>query len=182
MQRGCFTLAIAVFILTFVSFWLGHDFLIFASISGGILFYLLIGTVLSSKDSDKISLLPFFEKPIGDIDTFLAGKSLAWNSKRLSQVAIDLGLSPLCNFASGDPLFADEESRLFEPFDAIPTIIGLRQSEEVLAIGKALLHDLDGFYDALKKAETQRIRFSIHLRIGDSASSHEMETRGGSYF
>ena len=182
-EWGCFALFGSVFILSYGFFWLGQNFfIIFASVSGAALLYFLIGTIFGAREYDKIALLPFFEKPVGEIDTFLAGNTLAWNSKRLDQVARNLALPPLCDFASGDPIYTDEESRLFEPSQAIPTIVALRQNEEVLAMGSELSHDMAVLYDALKKADSQGIRFSIHLRIGSTASFHEMETRGGSYF
>lgn len=146
--------------------------------------FLLIATGIRAgvRDQFRVRVLPYFERRVGDTDTWLAGEALLWHSRALDAAAARCGVTPLSAFASGDDLIPDEQVCWFEAAE------GLRTTERLLAAGVAgtlpteVVADLERLREALRRASAQEIRFGLLVREGSYASGHEMSLRKGSFF
>ncbi|MGH9564098.1 MAG: hypothetical protein ACRD3S_21810, partial [Terracidiphilus sp.] len=68
-----------------------------------------------------VRVLPYFERPLGQKDTWLAGENYLRHSRKLDEIATSLGVHPLSKFASGDDLIRGETLHWFSPQDALHT-------------------------------------------------------------
>lgn len=182
-QFGCLTLALLLAAAAIVPMiLLGVDRVLMARIAVVLLILALVIQAPGILDLLQARVLPFFEREVGGTDTWLAGKHLLWASRRLDEIAEQMGVPPLSAFASGDPLIQGEAGTLYD------ARAGLASAEELLAaametgLGAKVEADLEKLRDALRLAAEQGIRFSLHVREGRSASGAEMARRGGSYF
>jgi hypothetical protein len=139
-------------------------------------------SVLGAFEQLKVRVIPYFEKPLGDVDTWSSGKSLLWHSRDLDQLAEYLSLRPLSTFASGDDLVRGEEVQFYDPNEAIPTVEKLLARSKMSRFPKELISDLTRLKDALKSASEKHVRFCLVLREGSGTSGQEMSFRKGSFF
>lgn len=131
----------------------------------------------------QVRVLPYFEKQVGEIDTFLAGYALARNWERLDDLARELGSSPLSDFGfaddfEGDPLIWHDAAKGYDTVEAIRQ----RIERDWVTRDLDLLRDLNALAHALSRAAEQRIRFSLLVRLADGTSPMEMAQRSGTFF
>jgi hypothetical protein len=143
---------------------------------------LLASCVFGTIDQLRVRVLPYFEKRLGDTDTWFSGKSLLWHSRDLDELAEFLSIKPLSAFASGDDLVQGEELQFFDANDALPTLEKLIMRSKASRFPKDLVSDLTKLRDALKSASEKGVRFCLLIREGSTASGHEMSLRKGSFF
>ncbi len=143
---------------------------------------LFISSVLGTIDQFRVRVIPYFETRLGDVDTWLTGKSLLWHSRDLDELAEFLTLRPLSSFASGDDLVQGEELQFFDPKEALPTLEKLLTRSKASRFPRELVSDLTRLRDALKSASEKNVRFCLLLREGSTTSGHEMSLRKGSFF
>jgi hypothetical protein len=133
-------------------------------------------------DQTCVRLVPYFEKKVGNINTWLSGKSLLLQSRRLDEMALQLGVHPLSEFASGDDMIPSEDLKWFAPQEALKTIERLLEPEAAKSLPQDVISELSQVREALDIAHSRNIRFCFLLREGLSASGAEMEQRKGSFF
>ncbi|MDB6031260.1 MAG: hypothetical protein JWM16_1598 [Verrucomicrobiales bacterium] len=143
---------------------------------------LLVSSVSGTIDQLRVRVIPYFETRVGDVDTWLSGKSLLWHSRDLDELSEYLSIRPLSSFVSGDDLVQGEELQFFDPNDALPTLDKLITRSKASRFPKQLVSDLTKLRDALKSASEKQVRFCLILREGTTASGHEMSLRKGSFF
>ncbi len=182
-QLGCLTLALILAAVTIVPMvLLGVDTVAMSSIAGALLILALLIQVPGLLDALNARVLPFFEQEVGGTDTWLAGKHLLWASRRLDEIAEQMEVPPLSSFASGDPLIQGEAGTLYDARDGLASAEVLLAAAMEVGLGAKVEADLTKLRDALRLAAEKGVQFCLHLREGNSASGHEMEVRGGSYF
>jgi len=148
-----------------------------------ILFLLVVAGVRAGvRDQFRVTVLPYFEREVGDIDTFLAGEGLLWHSRALDEVAVQCGVTPLSAFASGDDLIRGELVCWFEAAEGLRTTERLLEADVAGTLSTGVVTDLERLRDALRRASDQGIRFGLLVREGSYASGHEMSLRRGSFF
>lgn len=133
----------------------------------------------------KPRILPFFERYVGQTDTWLSGEALARNCRALDEAAAAHGLVPLSEFGYEEAP-PGEESEWRDASRGVETARGLAQ-----LVGRLprLVDDpahvqveLELLEDALAKASDRGIRFCLHLRCSDFVCPAEITARKGSYF
>lgn len=153
-----------------------------AAIFLAIFLFLVFATWIGIRELCHVRVLPYFERPIGQKDTWLAGENYLRHSRQLDEIATRLGVHPLSEFASGDDMVRGEKLQWFPPEEALKTVECLLQSNGQTSLTPAVLSDLTRFRDALRSACSQSAKFCFLLREGSSASGLEMERRKGSFF
>ncbi|MGN6643116.1 MAG: hypothetical protein ACTHKU_08950 [Verrucomicrobiota bacterium] len=153
-----------------------------AGIAVAIFLWICFGICVGIPDSLRVRLLPYFERPLGNISTWDHGRSLLNHSRELDELATGLGVTPLSRFASGDDLIPGEQLVWHEPQLALEAVTRLLESKAARDFPKELASDLAHLRDALSAASTQQVRFCFLLREGSSASDAEMTRRKGSFF
>lgn len=133
----------------------------------------------------KPRILPFFEKQVGQTDTWLSGEALARNCRALDEAAAAHGLVPLSEFGYEEAP-PGEESEWRDASRGVETAKGLA---ELVGRLPRLVDDpaqvqveLELLEDALAKASYRGIRFCLHLRCSDFVCPAEIAARKGSYF
>lgn len=140
------------------------------------------GLVLAYREQLQVRLLPYFEREVGQTDTWLAGEALLWHSKALDDAACQLGLTPLSAFRTGDDLIRGETLRWFDAVGALATVERLLEPDVLEHLPAGVASDLQRLRQALQRAAAQGIRFGLILRESNGASGHEMSLRRGSFF
>jgi hypothetical protein len=154
----------------------------FTSAATAVFLYFAWAGIASVPDLFRGRVLPYFERRLGGAQTWLAGESLLWNSRRLDAAAAALGVRPLSEFASGDDMVSGERLCWFSPEEALLTAERLIQPDAAVSLPAGALSDLTFLRDALRLASSQGVRFCLLLREGNSASAYEMDLRQGSFF
>jgi len=134
------------------------------------------------RDQLRARLVPYFERPLGNITTFLRGKDLLLYSRRLDETALQLGVRPLSEFASGDDMIRGETLNWFPPDEAPNTLERLLQPHVAENIPSEVVSDLSQIRNALNTARSRGVRFCFLIREGTSVSGAEMDRRKGSFF
>ncbi|MBX3435743.1 MAG: hypothetical protein KF847_20690 [Pirellulales bacterium] len=67
----------------------------------------LFGNVMSLIDVRSVRLTPYFQRTVGEIETFLSGKALARNLRFLDDRAVQQGVEPLSSFGFADDLLGE---------------------------------------------------------------------------
>jgi hypothetical protein len=146
-------------------------------------FLVMLGcTVLSTIDLFRVRIVPYFERKLGNVDTWEGGRSLLAHSRDLDDLTAFLGLPALSQFASGDDMVEGEELAFFPPETALPTVEKLILRSKASRFPKDLVSDLNRLRDALKFAAENKVQFCFLLREGSSSSGQEMAIRRGSFF
>ncbi len=153
-----------------------------ASIATAISLLVLPTLPLALIDCFIVRVLPYFERPVGGTDTFLAGKGLLWHSRQLDAIAARHGVRPLSEFASGDDLIPGEELRWFPCTEALLTVDCLLAHAGAEDFSVKLVSDLTRLREGLRLADAKGIRFCLLLREGSVTSGWEMSQRKGSFF
>jgi hypothetical protein len=132
-----------------------------------------------------VAVIPYFERTVGEIDTFLAGQALARHLVPLDAMAQGLGLPPLSQFGFNDDL-AGEPLTWHDAQEGLATVRALsdclaRQPSQLLD-PENVMSDLARLAHALQRAKEQEIRFCLLLRYGNVTSGHEWDVRQGTAF
>jgi hypothetical protein len=130
----------------------------------------------------QVRALPYFERPIGQKNTWLAGEGFLWHSRQLDEIAVRLGVRRLSEFSSGDDMVRGEELEWFAPEEALKTVERLLQPDTQTSLTPAVVSDLTHIRDALRLACSQSAKFCFLIREGPSTSGLELERRKGSFF
>lgn len=162
--------------------WFGRGDVLAASCAGSVFLYVLLTTWAAFRDFRIAQVLPYFERPLGEIETWLAGRELLWNSHALDEIARDLGAVPLSQFVSGDPLDETEPHAMFDAREALATAENLLEDDATALLGESLTLDLKKLRNALAFAVANDVQFSLHVREGTAVCPMEMSQRKGSYF
>lgn len=153
--------------------------LVFGGLAGAFCVY---ATSLFLRDPSsviRVRILPYFEREIGGIETFLTGTALARNCERLDALARELSCVPLSDFGFADDL-SGEAVTWHDPAVALMTVDALKAR---LSLDEAeLARDLNTLGRALARAAEKGARFCLVLRVGDGASGMEMDRRVGRSF
>ena len=150
-----------------------------------LMFGLLHGLGLIYDTYRFVQIIPYFERRLGDIDTFLAGSTLARVLKQLDTIAAEENVAPLSAFGFSDDLYG-EALQWHDPKMGLQSIKAIQQrlmaSDVPIAIEEPLRNDLDKWQHALERAALANVHFCILLRHGHSTSGHEWDVRKGSAF
>lgn len=130
----------------------------------------------------RVRVVPYFERPLGRNDTSLAGEHYLRHSLRLDEIATQIGVRPLSEFASGDDLIDGEGVQWFSPDDALHTIESLLRHDVSSDLSTDVISDVTHIRDALRLASSQGVKFCLLLRHGTSVSGLELDRRKGSFF
>ncbi|MGN6546791.1 MAG: hypothetical protein ACTHK7_17175 [Aureliella sp.] len=146
----------------------------------------VIGVASSLDDVHRhAQVMPYFQRPVGDIDTFLAGKTLIRYLNQLDAAAEQLGVAPLSSFGFNDDL-RGEQLHWHSPSQGLATVNALLQWLETAnapaSVAALLRADLAKWRHALARAEAQSTPFCLLLRHCNATSGHEWEVRQGSAF
>ncbi|MCC6739772.1 MAG: hypothetical protein IT452_12065 [Planctomycetia bacterium] len=143
------------------------------------LLFLLFASLLCFRHP-RPRFLPYFERGLGDTDTFLGGEALARNCRRLDEAAAAHGRVPLTAFVGGreGPFRAAGEG-----LEAVRQLAGLVASHPgVVDDPRAVLEELGLIEDALSKAHGRGVGFCLHVRCEDYVVPAEIAALKGSYF
>jgi|SRR3954463_4176719 hypothetical protein len=143
---------------------------------------MMVSTVWSTVDQFRVRVIPYYERKLGDVDTWPTGKSLLAHSRDLDELTRFLGLPALSEFVSGDDLVQGEQLAFFPAEKALPTVEKLILRSKASRFSKELLSDLISLRDALKVAAVRNVRFCLLLREGSGVNAQEMALRQGSFF
>lgn len=132
-----------------------------------------------------VRVIPYFERPVGGIDTFLRGAALAHHMQQLDALAAETGTTRLSAFGFGDDLFG-ETVVWHTAGDGLRSVRALLEAVELrpdrVEHVQDVIGDLRHMAEALRKARDHEIRFSLLLRHGNSTSALEWEKRQGTAF
>jgi hypothetical protein len=143
---------------------------------------MMLSTIWSTVDQFRVRVVPYYERKLGDVDTWETGKSLLAHSRDLDELTEFLNLPSLSQFASGDDLVEGEQLAFFPAEKALPTVEKLILRSKASRFSKDLISDLINLRDALKVAARRNVRFCLLLREGSTTSGQEMAIRQGSFF
>jgi hypothetical protein len=146
----------------------------------------LIGVFASIYDTTRyVQIIPYFQRRLGGIDTFLAGRTMVCFLKQLDRIAENQNAKPISSFGFADDLLG-QEVLWHDPMTGLQTIDAIQsvvqQSSIPDAIGRPLLSDLAKWHHALERAAAEHVSFCVLLRHGNATSGHEWDVRQGSAF
>ena len=160
----------------------GQGGMVYALAASALFLMFVWSAVAGYRDQFRVRVLPYFERPVGGTDTWLAGESLVWHSRALDEIAVQCGVTPLSAFASGDDLVVGEVLQWFEPADALRTVERLLEADVAVSLPVGVVSDLERLRDALRLASAAGVRFCLLVREGSFANGHEMSVRKGTFF
>lgn len=158
-----------------------------AAISGALfILFGFIGSIGSIYATSRyVQIIPYFQRRLGGIDTFLAGHTLVRYLNQLDGIAMNQNVQPISSFGFADDLLG-EEVVWHDPKIGLQTIgriqAALNQLDIPNTIKRALLSDLAKWRQALERAVAEQVLFCVLLRHGNSTSAHEWEVRKGFAF
>ncbi len=156
---------------------------VFAAIWDAFFLFIFMGDVFGGSSLlCDVAVVPYFERRVGEIDTFCRGKSLARRMNEIDAQARALELTPLSDFGWNDDL-AGELLVWHEPAEGLATVHALLAFyQDDPAAEHNLIDDLKSLAQALASAEAKAIRFCLLLRHGDVTSGQEWDARKGTCF
>lgn len=145
----------------------------------------VISSLCAMVEVRTVRVLPYFQRTVGEIDTFLAGEAIARHLRHLDDLAERLGSTPLSRFGFHDDLMG-EELRWYSAADGLRTVNALLDhlpagSSSIDPV-EPVLADLRKLRHALERAQAQGIAFCLLLRHGNTTSGHEWSVRKGTAF
>ena len=168
-------------VLFVLACFFGKGTVVEAGVGVAVFLWIVFGISIGLPRGLRARLVPYFEQHLGDAETWNRGKGLLENSRRLDDLAVELGVPPLSEFASGDDLVPGEKLVWFEPQAALETVEKLLQSDAAKDFSPDLTADLSSLRDALTSVSEKGVRFNLLLREGSSASGAEIERRKGHF-
>lgn len=131
------------------------------------------------------TICPYFEREVGDIDTFARGRHLARWLGELDDLAARLGVTPFSRYGFADDL-RGETLVWHDPAEGLAVVesllAGLDQSDVPERDRPRLAADLRRVAHALSKARDKGIRFCLMHRPDNVTSGQEWEVRKGTVF
>jgi hypothetical protein len=144
----------------------------------------LISAIASFFDN-YVQIIPYFQRPLRGIDTFLAGHTLVLFLNQLDRIAEQQNVRTISSFGFADDL-QGEQVIWHEPHVGLQTILAIQNAVRQLNVPQAtarlLIADLSKWQQALERACAEQVLFSVLLRHGNSTSGHEWDVRQGSAF
>jgi len=141
--------------------------------------------ILSAFSVAGTTIVPYFQRQLGDIHTFARGHEVAKCCQKLDELALRLGLTPLSAFGFNDD-FAGEELAWHAPELGLSTVSGLllalSQGSHISEKREQLVTELTAIEDALRKASDRSVPFCLLVRAGGGTNSMEWEQRKGTCF
>ena len=156
------------------------------AMAGAIALFGLCGSLGGLYDAYRHAQIhPYFQRPVGNIDTFCVGRSLARYFKQLDSIATGAGVKPLSAFGFNDDM-RGETLQWHSPSEGLMTCRALLRNIETghapMTVKIALKADLTKWTDALERAQAESVLFCILLRHCNATSGHEWDVRQGSAF
>ncbi|MBI3866267.1 MAG: hypothetical protein HY290_30680 [Planctomycetia bacterium] len=143
------------------------------------------GLWITLRVASQTTIVPYFQKALGDIDTFAQGHAVARSCQALDALADQLGLTPLSAFGFNDDL-AGETVVWHPPAQGLATVAGLvaslKTTESLSPDRDLLIKELSNIEHALQKATDANVPFCLLLRTADVTSAIEWERRQGTCF
>ena len=175
---------IAALLTSAAILWDGWAFV--AAVADAIFLLVCWGSICSVVDVTRYATIhPYFEKSVGEIDTFASGYEVARRCLQLDQIATEHAVIPLSRFGFNDDMCGEH----VEWHDAAAGLATFRLlAEEIerhpdrFARHKKLAAELNAICHALQRASEQGIRFSLLLRHNSGTNAMEWEQRKGSAF
>ena len=146
----------------------------------------LLGGIGSVYDTARyIRLMPYFERQLGGIDTFIAGQSLASYLQQLDLLARYYDVQPLSTFGFADDMRGEtlvwHDAHL--GVQCITTLLTAIEGQSIPnKVRNAIKNDLVLWEQALLRAKELDVKFCVLLMHGNSTSGHESDIRKGSAF
>lgn len=132
-----------------------------------------------------VCIIPYFSARVGELETFLAGKSLARSFQKLERLATEIGVQPLSAYGFADDL-CGETLVWHTAADGLVTTRHLQEAvatrSDEFADAAGILDDLQKLEHALKRASEKNIEFCLMLRHGAVTSGLEWDRRQGTAF
>lgn len=132
-----------------------------------------------------VQVIPYFERRLGEINTFLAGQTMARTMNHLDAVATEQNVQPLSSFGFADDL-CGETLQWHDPKIGLQRIEAISRRITDLDIPDTilppLLDELKKWQHALQRAASENVLFCVLLRHGMTTSGHEWDVRKGSAF
>jgi hypothetical protein len=176
------TLAIAALMTLAAIYWRLPPIFAALAITVFVLFGLL-GSIVTVLHMRVVRVIPYFQRTVGEIDTFCAGEGVARNLKHLDAAASQKGVRLLSSFGFNDDL-AGEPLEWHSPKDGLSTVEALLQdaTDNPTLNQPRLQDDLRKLQAALQRAADQDIPFCLLLLHGNTTSGHEWSVRQGTAF
>lgn len=134
------------------------------------------------RSSREVRIIPYYDRPLPQADTFLSGLALARNCLHLDRLARARGVRAISDFGFNDPL-RGEQVVWHDAKTGLPTITALLRAvaEEPDAVddAAAVSGELEKIRHAFERASTSGIRFAFLVEIGSGTSGQVWEVRGG---
>ena len=148
-------------------------------------FAVLSGPITVWAVTRHVSLMTYYERKVGEVDTWLAGRAAVRALRPLDAMAIEAGVRPLSEFGFADDL-AGESVVWHDPREGRTSVAALLKAVEIqperVADPLAVADDLRRIGEGLDKAAALGISFCFLIRHGDSTNGMEWESRIGSAF
>ncbi len=132
-----------------------------------------------------VQAIPYFQRRLGQIDTFLAGQTIARFLTQLDAIASDQNVPLLSTFGFADDL-RGEVLRWHDPKTGLRSLeailVGLDHSQIPESVRRPLVDDLKKWHHALERAALENVLFCLLLRHESTTSGHEWDVRKGSAF
>ena len=185
-DRGC-SISVGLFFALFV---FGFGYVLWLGLGGtwqwvGLAFavFLLVSFIYGDISGRRaVRIIPYYDKPLAEADTFLSGQALARNCLHLDRLAEERGLKSISAFGFPDAL-RGETVVWHEAGSGLPTITGLLEAvaayPNAVDDAAAVVADLEKIKFAFEAAAPQGIRFAFLVEVGNSTSAHVWEIRKG---
>ncbi len=151
-----------------------------------VIIYAQLAVILAPGDwLQHATVVPYFPRKVGEIETFGSGESVARHVAELDEVACELGLMPLSSFgwnddAQGEPLVWHESATGLKTVNAL--LAFLEAEEFAWADHAGTIADLKRIAHALERADAQGIPFALLLRHSSVTNHAEWDARAGTCF
>ena len=142
--------------------------------------FIVTGGVMALIDVRHATLMLYFEREVGGIESFLAGSAIMRHLLPLDRRCAETGLRPISTFGFEDDLLG--QAVVWHSADeGLRSVTGLLEQISPQENGP-LVADLRTWQHALTRAREQQIRFCVLMRFGNSTSGQEWSTRKGTAF
>ena len=148
-------------------------------------FFLLFlsGQIANFRESWEVRVVPYYERPVGDIDTLMSGEAYVRHSRIVDERAVRHGVRPLSEFLSPNELGMGPGDRptFFDAAGGRGTVDRLPEPDIAADLPPEVIADLRRWQTALTRASDQDIRFCLNLRTWSGLMQGEEERLHGSF-
>lgn len=142
--------------------------------------FIVTGGVMALYDVRHAALMLYFERDVGEIQSFLAGGEIMRHLIPLDRRCAEIGLPLISTFGFEDDLLG-QVVVWHSADEGLRSVTGLLEQISPLENGP-LVADLRTWQHALVRASEQQIRFCVLMRFGNSTSGQEWSVRKGTAF